>query len=211
MHLLGRNSAIERLTPHMAAYAKEFADTGRINWMPYLMYFHPADFRSEVVSTDGHGFRFSEAKGQRYSATGGTTTRSIRLLVGSSTVFGIGASADRHTLASRMSEHDSREELWVNFGGRSFNSTEELILFLLHRHLLRELREIVFFSGFNDLGLARLPKPMRGQHGGFFNCWDFYAALSPERLSEGMSRSVLNEARRRLRIRMLRDLAFAVH
>ena len=72
-------------------------------------------------------------------------------------MFGIGASADRHTLASRLTENDSRETAWVNFGGRSFNSTQEMILFCLHRHLLPPIKEIVLFSGFNDLGLSRLP------------------------------------------------------
>ena len=53
-----------------------------------------------------------------------------------------------------MAERDPRDEFWINFGGRSFNSTQELILFTLHRHLLPPIKEIVLFSGFNDLGLA---------------------------------------------------------
>jgi len=50
----------------MTAYADEFADTGRINWQPYLMYFHPASYMSPTVGTDIYGFRYSEARGRKY-------------------------------------------------------------------------------------------------------------------------------------------------
>jgi lysophospholipase L1-like esterase len=176
-------SAIASLTPQMAAYSANFADSGEINWLPYLMYFHPFSYRSDVVSTDSYGFRYSEVRGRRYSATDNEGVAAVRIIAGSSTVFGIGASADRHTLASRMSENDRGDALWVNFGGRSFNSTQELILFCLHRHLLPQIKQIVLFSGFNDLGLARLPERFRKQHGAFFNCRDFFDALEPARAS----------------------------
>ena len=83
----------------------------------------------------------------------------------------------RHTLSSRLTEHDPRPEPWLNFGGRSFNSTQELTLFTLYRHLVAEVSEIVLLSGFNNLGLARLPASARGEHGAFFNCNQFFEAL----------------------------------
>ena len=43
-------NAINKLTPHMQAYSEEFADNGNINWLPYLMYFHPFGFSSPVVN-----------------------------------------------------------------------------------------------------------------------------------------------------------------
>ena len=66
---------------------------------------------------------------------------------------------------------------WLNFGGRSFNSTQELLLFVLHRHLLPPVEEIVLLSGFNDLGLSRLPASLRGEHGAFFNCGDYLTRM----------------------------------
>jgi lysophospholipase L1-like esterase len=170
-------SSIERLTPHMAAYAEQFADSGTINWQPYLMYFHPRGHSSAVVNTDRLGFRYSEAGGRRYSVADHDGIPAVRVLAGSSTVFGIGASADRHTLASRMTARDPRGDAWMNFGGRSFNSVQELMLFALNRHLLPPVREIVLFSGFNNLGLARLPPSLRGDHGAFFLCRDFFSAM----------------------------------
>lgn len=175
-------SARSELTPQMRDYEAKFTDAGEVRWLPYLMYFHPAGHRSDAVNTDASGFRYSEARGQRYSvADRGGTTGAARLLAGSSTVFGIGASADSHTLPSRLTEHDPRPEPWLNFGGRSFNSTQELTLFSLYRHLVPEVSEIVLLSGFNNLGLARLPASVRGEHGAFFNCnqfFDFFQAVS---------------------------------
>lgn len=171
----------------MNAYSNEFADSGNINWLPYTMYFHPFEFSSDVVNTDGSGFRYSEAGGRHYAVADNAGIERCRVIAGSSTVFGIGASADRHTLASRMTENDSRSVPWVNFGGRSFNSTQEMILFSLHRHHLPKVDEVVLLSGFNDLGLARLPKRLRLEHGAFFMCNEFYDAVQkkkPSRFSQ---------------------------
>ncbi|MDO6705845.1 SGNH/GDSL hydrolase family protein [Photobacterium sp. 1_MG-2023] len=176
-------SHIEHYTPHMSAYADDFADSGKINWMPYLMYFHPYNYCSAVVNTDQFGFRYSEVNNQKYAVGDIDPEQPVRLIAGSSTVFGIGASQDRYTLASLMSKYDPRNEPWLNFGGRSFNSTQELILFTLNRHRLKHVKEIVLFSGFNDLGLARLPASLRMEHGAFFMCRDFFDAFKQKKNS----------------------------
>ncbi len=199
------------LTPQMRAYDEKFADSGEMRWLPYLMYFHPTNHVSPVVNTDASGFRYSEAKGYRYSVAdhGGGP---VRLLAGSSTVFGIGASADAWTLSSRLTVHDPRPEPWLNFGGRSFNSTQELILLVLYRHLLAQVKQIVLFSGFNNLGLARLPADQRLEHGAFFNCTQFFDAFA--RHEPGTSRRRLfrnKEARVKPEVPTMEDqLRFAV-
>lgn len=38
----------------------------------------------------------------------------------------------------------------------------------------------MLFSGFNNLGLARQPHAYRGEHGAFFNCHQFFDALTPQ-------------------------------
>ena len=101
----------------------------------------------------------------------------MRLLAGSSTVFGIGASSDRHTLPSYLWRKHAPSTPWLNFGGYSHNSVQELMLFTLYRHLLPQVDEIVLFSGWNNLGLSRLPSSVRGDSGGFFNCNDFYGQM----------------------------------
>jgi hypothetical protein len=181
-------SARSELTPQMRDYEAKFTDAGEVRWLPYLMYFHPAGHRSATVNTDASGFRYSEARGRRYSVADPAGAGPVRLLAGSSTVFGIGASADAWTLSSRMTEHDQRPEPWLNIGGRSFNSTQELTLFTLYRHLLPEVSEIVLLSGFNNLGLARLPASVRGEHGAFFNCNQFFDAMGASAQSQGRPR-----------------------
>jgi hypothetical protein len=180
----------------MRHYEAKFTDAGEIRWLPYLMYFHPTEHRSGAVNTDASGFRYSEAHGRRYSVADQGRTGPVRLLAGSSTVFGIGASSDAWTLSSRMTEHDPRPQPWLNLGGRSFNSTQELMLFTLYRHLLPEVEEIVLFSGFNNLGLARLPESVRGEHGAFFLCNQFFDALRPQGAGSAQQKAGLGRLRR---------------
>src|SRR4051795_7565291 len=96
-------SARAELTPQMRAYAEKFDDRGDIRWLPYLMYFHAANHRSDVVSTDALGFRIAHGPGGEHGSAGGQVHRGpVRLLAGSSTVFGIGATCDAATLPSRL-------------------------------------------------------------------------------------------------------------
>jgi hypothetical protein len=171
----------------MLQYAEKFDDRGDIRWLPYLMYFHATDHRSEVVNTDSLGFRVSHGPDGLTASVGGDIPGDrVRLLAGSSTAFGIGATSDEHTLSSSLWTKRDPGVPWLNFAGRSHNSTQELLLFLLHRHLLPRVEEIVLFSGFNDLGLSRLPASVRGSYGAFFNCNDFSGQMEQ-----------LNETRRR--------------
>ncbi|ORT57082.1 SGNH/GDSL hydrolase family protein [Streptomyces sp. CB03238] len=186
------------LTPQMLQYAEKFDDRGDIRWLPYLMYFHPAGHTSDVVRTDKIGFRLSEGQGQRASAGGEVPDGPVRLIAGSSTVFGIGASSDAHTLASRLWDKHAPSSPWLNFGGRSFNSAQELLLFTLYRHLVPSIDEIVLFTGFNNLGLARLPQHLQGDHGAFFNGHEYAEQVRAARLAKfrenGLSRRAAHKA-----------------
>ncbi|WP_371617707.1 SGNH/GDSL hydrolase family protein [Streptomyces sp. NBC_00454] len=156
------------LAPYLTGYEEKFTSKGEIRWLPHLLYFHPQSYTSEVVNTDSVGFRYATDGDRSYSVADHGTADSVRLLAGSSTVFGIGASSDAWTLPSRLNVHDEREQTWLNFGGRSFNSTQELLLLTLYRHLLPKVDEIVLFSGFNNLSLARMPQVRNEDHGTFF-------------------------------------------
>ncbi|MGW2475147.1 SGNH/GDSL hydrolase family protein [Streptomyces sp. NPDC001665] len=186
------------LTPQMHSYAEKFDDRGDIRWLPYLMYFHPAGHSSDVVSTDRVGFRLSEGQGRTASAGGEVPAGPVRLVAGSSTVFGIGASSDAHTLSSRLWDKHAPSTPWLNFGGRSFNSAQELLLFTLYRHLVPRIDEIVLFTGFNNLGLARLPERLQGDQGAFFNGHEYADQVRAARLAKfrenGMSRRAAHKA-----------------
>ncbi|MBN0049112.1 Inducer of phenazine A [Streptomyces actuosus] len=154
----------------------DFDDRAETRYMPYLMYFHRAGYRSTTVNTDRLGFRLSNGTAEQASVEN-PPKGPVRLLAGSSTPFGIGATSDAATMASRLWSRYAPSVPWLNFAGRSHNSMQELLLFLMHRHLLPEVDEIVVFSGLNDLALSRLPDAQRGTHGAFFNCGEYFEQM----------------------------------
>lgn len=163
----------ESLTPQMLQY-DDFDDRAETRWLPYLMHFHRADYRSAVVNTDRLGFRVSHGDGGQASVGDVPPKRPVRLFAGSSTAFGIGASSDAATIPSRLWTTYAPSAPWLNFAGRSHSSMQELILFLMYRDLLPEIEHIVVLSGVNDLALAKLPAEQRGEHGGFFFCGEYF-------------------------------------
>jgi hypothetical protein len=171
---------IETLAPQMLAYSRQFYTDGEVDWQPYVIFFHPKNYASSVVNTDASGFRLSEREGARFSIASGRSLPCARLLAGNSVAFGIGASSDKTTISSRMMAHDQRSEPWLNFGGRAFNSAQELILITLYRHLLPKTEEIVLLSGANNLLLARLPEIYMAEHGAFYNCVRFFDTFQDE-------------------------------
>ncbi|WP_037855675.1 GDSL-type esterase/lipase family protein [Streptomyces sp. NRRL S-31] len=164
------------LTPQMQQY-DDFDDPGMTRHLPYLMYFHRADYRSEVLNTDRLGFRISRGATGHASADR-PPEGPVRLFVGSSTAFGIGATGDATTIPSRLWSRYAPSVPWLNFGGRSYNSTQELLLFTLHQHLLPPVEDIVIMSGFNNLALSRLPAAQQGEHGAFFYCGEYYEQMA---------------------------------
>lgn len=166
-------SHIASLTPQMLHYADRLYEDGKLHWLPYVMFFQPANHRSPVANTDRLGFRISRSDHGEASVGGAPPVGPVNVIVGGSTAFGVGATTDVATVPSRLWSTHAPEYPWLNFGGRGHNSAQELINFLLHRHLLPEVRNIVLFSGLNNLGLARLPERLRGEHGAFYNCNEF--------------------------------------
>ncbi|TSB30427.1 SGNH/GDSL hydrolase family protein [Streptomyces benahoarensis] len=164
------------LTPQMEQY-DDFDDRGETRYLPYLMYYHRSGYRSEVLNTDRLGFRVGHGARGHASVAGERPPGPVKLLVGSSTAFGIGATTDAATLSSRLWSRYAPSTPWLNFGGRSYSSAQELLLFVLHQHLLPPVEEIVILSGFNNLALARLPEHQQGEHGAFFFCGDYHAQM----------------------------------
>lgn len=137
------------ITPQM----RDYDTLERKAWLPYLMTFHPPRLHTPAFATDEAGFRRTLRHRQPvswevYNASGCRRAA----LIGGSTAFGVGASSDAGTLASRLNER--QERVWWNFAGRGFNSTQELLVFLLH--LPQDVERILIFSGANNLVLSYL-------------------------------------------------------
>ncbi|MER5768638.1 Inducer of phenazine A [Streptomyces sp. NPDC001985] len=165
------------LTPQMKQY-DDFDNRGHTRYLPYLMYFNHTDYRSDVLNTDRYGFRFSHGPdGVRAAVDSEVAQGPVRLFVGSSVALGIGATSDATTIPSYLWTRYAPSAPWLNFSGRSFNSVQELILMLLHHHLLPRVEEIVILSGVNNLLLSRLPEWQHGDHGAFFYCNEYYELM----------------------------------
>ena len=166
----------EQLTPQTSDYL-DFLDRGKTNYLPYLMYFNRPNFRSAVINTDEFGFRISHGLDGTASVGGQHPGGPVRLLVGGSGVLSYGATSDATTLSSRLWTKHAPSKPWLNFGAPYFNSTQELMLFMLYRHLLPPVEEIVLFSGFNTLVMAQLAGlPLQGQ-GPFFFCNEYFEKM----------------------------------
>jgi hypothetical protein len=168
----------ERLTPQMRDYYR-MATIGH----PFLMYFHELNFRSRSVNTDGYGLRFNvDAEGRRVTIADGAA-RECSLLVGGSTAFGVGATGDHATIASALAARTG--DTWLNFGGRSFTSTQEFLLFALYRHKLNRVRRVVLFSGVNNLTVFAVSDVFPVNLGGFYFWKRLQRALHDPYLTRG--------------------------
>jgi len=126
-------------------------------WVPHLMYFHPRNARLKSVSTDEFGFR---------NTTGAKPDAPTALLIGGSSVFGIGATSDATTIPSLLNAQTKYN--WRNLGGRAFNSTQEAIL--LHLANIKKIDgPIVVMSGINNLTRSLMSGNFSPVFGAFFH------------------------------------------
>lgn len=166
----------ELLTPQLSDYL-EFLDRGEMRYLPYLMYFNRPNFRSAAINTDRLGFRISHGPGGPGSVGGDRLDGPVRLLVGGSVSLGYGATNDGATIASRLWLKHAPSRPWFTFGAPYLNSTQELMLFMLHRHLLPPVDEIVIISGFNTLVMGQLTGVDVGGQEPFFFCNEYFEKM----------------------------------
>lgn len=162
-------SAVYRLTPQIREY-DEFMYLG-VRWLPYTMFFHHKNYRSEVINTDALGFRYSDYRGKRVSVADLPDGRPVNLLVGGSTALGTGASTDAHTVASRLAAHTG--EPWLNFSGRGYNAVQEVLLYLMHQHRFSRINNVVVLSGINTLTLEGQPDELATDHGRYYYSFEY--------------------------------------
>jgi hypothetical protein len=169
-------------------------------WVPYLMRFDTPLRKFSSVSTDEWGFRNSVSQDGNIVKISNLENTKTGIIVGSSTVFGVGSSADRFTIPSSLNRVS--ETTWLNFGGRAFNSTQELILFLLH--LPNRIDQLVLFSGVNNITLAFLSPSTSPIYNSFFYQSVFERAMqNPPDDYIGVRRSfgrLMNEVKHRFKL-----------
>ena len=159
----------------LAPQMREYDRMGE-NWLPYVMFFQRANYTSSVVNTDTRGFRWTYKNDQVMRDFHYDQGLPVSVLIGSSAVFGVGATHDRQTMASRLNAQT--DDLWVNFGGRAYNSTQELLLFLFHHHRLKNIKRVVIYSGLNNIVTSFFSEDEYLEYGKFFHCNTFNKQLN---------------------------------
>lgn len=185
------------LTPQMRDY-----DQLGEHWVPYVLRLQSPHVSLPSVSTDAHGFRPAVGRDGRvvdYQDFIADTHSRKGVLLGSSAAFGVGATSDGDTIPSYLNRiSDVR---WQNLGGRALNSTQELILLMLH--LPEELEQLVVFSGVNNLALAFLARSTSPTYGTYFHQTEFEQCVAFKMGEEagvrGATRRLMTELRAMLR------------
>ena len=158
---------------------------------PFVMFTHTPYYRSKSVNTDKFGLRVqSDAEGafldleriaDRYE--------DCNVIVGGSTVFGVDSTSDAHTIPHRLS---SKTTPCLNFGVRGATSQQEVFLFLSLKRFLPAVKNIVLFSGVNNISLASLDDTVfYPEFGGIFSEEFHYACYRDQYRALGASNRAL--------------------
>ncbi|SHF09214.1 G-D-S-L family lipolytic protein [Vibrio gazogenes] len=173
---------VYKYTPQIRDYDR-FMHVGA-TWVPYVMYFHEKNFRSETINTDSLGFRYSVHQSTRYSVDSIPKNKKVNLLVGGSTALGVGATSDEYSVASYLS--DITGEVWLNFSGRGFNSTQELLLYIVNQTKFYDIGQVIVFSGMNTLALEGIPDEYASEYGRYYYSYEFQHYMN--KFNEDMKR-----------------------
>jgi hypothetical protein len=161
-----------KVTPQIKCY-----DSIGESFTPYLMRKDNGRKSFKSVSTNEYGFRNTighDGKIVDFEKVFQEEAGDFGIILGSSAVFGTGATNDNKSIASCLSKSSGIN--WLNFGARAYNSTQELVLLCLH--LKAKPKHIVIFSGVNNLTLAHLCQKTSRIYNSFFGESAFREAIN---------------------------------
>ena len=115
---------------------------------PYVVFTARPDFRSDVVNTDGCGFRWSyNPSGEIVDSASWWRCSKRGIVLGGSFGFSFGATHDRYTLVSLL--NSLSDYSFLNLGSRGANSTQGLIAAI---PFVSNSECVIVCSGINNLG-----------------------------------------------------------
>ncbi len=138
----------------------------KVEWLPTLTFTNAARWRSNVLNTDEFAFRHSYTGEGRLLTISKDASLPCNIILGGSTAWGCGATSDYHTISSRLMSHTG-QTCW-NLGVRGYSSTQELLCYHTYRHLFKNVRNVILFSGVNDLALYFFNKKYPSYGGGVY-------------------------------------------
>jgi hypothetical protein len=151
------------MTPEFLAAAPQMSDylAETQVYLPYVMHFQRPNVRRAAFTTDEHGFRRTSWPDGRvlsleeFNAL--PAAARPRALVGNSTAFGVGSTADDRSIAGRLNRLEAGA--WFNFAGRTLNPLQELLAFLLFCRA--RVDAVAVMSGINLLDMSyRFASPL---------------------------------------------------
>lgn len=146
----GIATAIKRL-PAIGTY---YDGGAQQQWLPYVMLGGTPCMQGPVLNTDAKGYRHTVLKdGTRFSLGDDPQVLGNAVIVGGSTVYGVGASSDAWTLPSLLSDDQWR---YHNMGTRAYVLAQNTVGALFELTRLSPVRRIVLLAGWNDI--AVLPR-----------------------------------------------------
>jgi len=113
---------------------------------PYVTFITKPNFQSDTFNTDVNGFRVSHNSSSVIDSTSWWHNNEQGIVLGSSYVFGVGATQDRHTLVSQLNGITGKS--FLNLGIRSANSTQELTASI---PFIEKSKYVIICSGINNL------------------------------------------------------------
>lgn len=161
-----------KIFPQMEDYDK--MNNGQFS--PYSMLAGPYNFRSKRINTDSYGFRWTKVK-EISSVDNIDQFPVINLIVGGSTVFGVGSTNDSTTIASKL--ENLTQQKWINLGVRGCNSMQEYIHLIQHLHKAKKVNNLIFVSGINDLYLTLINSEFTNYDFGFGTKYSKISAYHP--------------------------------
>jgi hypothetical protein len=143
---------IYNIYPQMEFYNESLIAKKRL--VPYAMISSQKNYENKCVKTCSRGFRISSNGLETFSVDQINKYKSINIVVGGSTVFGVGSSNNQNTIPSLLSLKTN--SIWLNLGIRAGNSFSEYIHLINLLHKANKIDNIIFLSGLNDLYLSFL-------------------------------------------------------
>lgn len=151
-------------------------------YRPYQMFLNEADYTSKAVNTDGHGLRLQYKKDGCLLRLEDCCEGMFDIMLGGSSVFGVDASSDLKTLPAFFS---SAEVPCLNWGIRGASTQHELLCFLFFKRYVRNIRQVILFSGVNLCSLASMEDVMIYPDQGALFSEEYYNRQSLENLRAG--------------------------
>ena len=139
-------TSVFKYLPYMKVY-----DDIESEWSPYLMLKQKNLITNDVFNTDKFGFRYTDSfkKFTILDDIDKNENEEQIAVIGNSTAFGVGASSDKKTISSYLTNFSNKRV--YNLALRTCNSFQELILFLQVLNKFNNLKTVVIVSGFNDV------------------------------------------------------------